>query len=34
MHPEYFSKRFLPSLPSRNIQFQFDPRVLGQPCIL
>jgi hypothetical protein len=31
LHPEYFSKRFLPSLPSRNIQFQFDPRVLGHP---
>jgi hypothetical protein len=29
LHPEYFSKRFLPPLPSRNIQFQFDPRVLG-----
>jgi hypothetical protein len=31
LHPEYFSKRFLPSLPSRNIQFKFDPRVLGHP---
>jgi hypothetical protein len=31
LHPENFSKRFLPSLPSRNIQFKFDPRVLGHP---
>jgi hypothetical protein len=31
LHPEYFSKRFLPSLPSRNIHFKFDPRVLGHP---
>jgi hypothetical protein len=29
LQPEYFSKRFLPLLPSRNIQFQFDPRTLG-----
>jgi hypothetical protein len=29
LHREYFSKRFLPSLPSTNIQFKFDPRVLG-----
>jgi hypothetical protein len=29
LHPEYFSKRFLPSLPSRNIQSKFDLRVLG-----
>jgi hypothetical protein len=29
LHPEYFSKRFLPSLPSRITHSKFDPRVLG-----
>jgi hypothetical protein len=31
LHPEYFSKHFLPSLPSRKTHFKFDPRVLGYP---
>jgi hypothetical protein len=29
LHPEYFSKRFLLSLPSRKTHSKFDPRVLG-----